>query len=204
MWIIDNGIGVFRKIKDTFGLANEQEAILELSKGKLTTNKAKHSGEGIFFTSRAFDVFFIESHGIAFTHNKETEHDVLFTNYDDINGTWIGMQLRNDSKRNLADVFNKFSGDDYGFDKTIIPIELARYGDENLISRSQAKRVMARVNLFKNVILDFKNVPQIGQAFADEIFRVFANEHPDIELAYINADTDVENMIKRAKSVRLD
>lgn len=202
--IMDDGVGVFRKIKNTFNLANEHEAILELSKGKLTTNKSKHSGEGIFFASRAVDMFILTSYGISFTHNEKIENDVLFMGKDNVEGTLVGMQLKNNSTRQLVDVFNKFSGDDYGFDKTIIPIELARYGDENLVSRSQAKRVMARVNLFKNVVLNFENVPLIGQAFSDEIFRVFANEHPDIELAYINANPDVENMIKRAKNVKLD
>ncbi len=198
MYIVDNGIGVFRKIKNKFNLSNEREAILELAKGKLTTNAAEHTGEGIFFTSRAFDVFFIESHGIFFTHNDTVDKDVLFEDIDDgLNGTVIYMEIKNDSNRLLSDIFDKFS-EDYGFDKTIIPIELARYGDENLVSRSQAKRVLTRVNLFKNVMFDFKNVPQIGQAFADEIFRVFAKSNPTIKLGYVNANEEIENMIKRA------
>jgi len=36
--------------------------------------------------------------------------------------------------------------------------------------------------MFKVVMLDFTNVRRLDQAFADEIFRVFANEHPGIEL----------------------
>ena len=62
---------------------------------------------------------------------------------------------------------------------------------------------MARIDLFKSVILDFKDVPYIGQAFADEIFRVFANEHPDIEILVLNANEEVAKMISRAKNVRL-
>lgn len=205
MYISDNGIGIFRKIKNKFNLLNEREAILELSKGKLTTNTERHSGEGIFFTSRAFDKFAIASHDIVFTHNDEVEHDVLFDNAPgNFDGTVIFMSLRNESERILKDVFDRFSGDDYGFDKTIIPIELARYGDDNLISRSQAKRVLTRIKLFKSVIFDFKNVPQIGQAFADEIFRVFVNANPNIELDYVNANQDVENMIKRARHSNID
>lgn len=204
MYIIDNGVGIFSKIKNKFNFANEHEAILELSKGKLTTNQTKHTGEGIFFTSRIFDRFFIASHGIVFTHNEKYNEDYLFTDFNNHEGTGVFMELSNDSDKKLSDIFDTFSGNDYGFDKTIIPIELARYGDENLVSRSQAKRVMARANLFKNVILDFENVPQIGQAFADEIFRVFANEHPEIELSYVNANENVEKMIKRAKQVRFD
>ena len=202
LYIIDNGIGIFRKLKNKFNLLNEHEAILELSKGKLTTDRTHHTGECIFFTSRAFDLFFIVSHGIAFTHNDKSKNytDVLFDNLNyDNTGTIVYMALNNDSARNLSDVFNMFSGDNYGFDKTVIPINLARYGDDNLVSRSQAKRVLDRVQLFKHVVFDFAGVPQIGQAFADEIFRVFHNANPNIELGYINANENVVNMIKRAQ-----
>ncbi len=202
MFIYDNGIGIFRNIKNKCGLLNEREAILELSKGKLTTDKKRHSGEGVFFTSRAFDGFYIFSYGIGFSHNRDI--DILAEdNIGDCPGTCVVMRIANNSDKILSDVFDSFSGDDYGFDKTIIPIELARYGDDNLVSRSQAKRVLMRANLFKSMVLDFENVPQIGQAFADEIFRVFVNEHPEIKLGYINANPDVEKMIKRAQSVNL-
>jgi len=62
---------------------------------------------------------------------------------------------------------------DFGFSKTHIPVFLAAYGEDNLISRSQAKRLLVRFERFKEIILDFENVESIGQAFADEIFRVF-------------------------------
>ena len=154
------------------------------------------------FDKAKFDLFFIVSHGIAFTHNDKAKNypDVLFDNLNyDNSGTIVYMMLNNDSVRNLSDVFNMFAGDDYGFDKTVIPINLARYGDDNLVSRSQAKRVLARVQLFKHVVFDFAGIPQIGQAFADEIFRVFHNANPNIELEYINANENVINMIKRAQ-----
>lgn len=48
-----------------------------------------------------------------------------------------------------------------------------------LDSRSQAKRLLARVDKFKKVIFDFDDVEPIGQAFADEVFCVFAKQHID-------------------------
>ncbi len=47
-WIIDNGIGIFTKIQRDFNLADKNQAILELAKGKLTSDPSQHSGEGIF------------------------------------------------------------------------------------------------------------------------------------------------------------
>jgi len=65
--IFDDGIGIFRKIQQALSLPDERHAILELSKGKFTTDPSKHSGEGIFFTSRMFDKFDILSGGLYFT-----------------------------------------------------------------------------------------------------------------------------------------
>jgi uncharacterized protein (DUF1330 family) len=97
-------------------------------------------------------------------------------------------------------VGRRFAGadQDYGFTRTHVPVALARYGTENLISRSQAKRLLARFDRFKEVILDFKDVPMIGQAFADEVFRVFPNQHPHTRLHSIHAVPEVERMIRRA------
>jgi hypothetical protein len=39
-------------------------------------------------------------------------------------------------------------------------------------------------------------IHQIGQGFADEIFRVFRNNYPEIELIPINCTTAVSNMIR--------
>lgn len=81
-------------------------------------------------------------------------------------------------------------------------VKLAQYGNDQLISRSQAKRLLARVELFKIVIFDFSGVDFIGQAFADEIFRVFAIQHPEVELTAVHANNKVKQMIERAKEHR--
>ena len=73
---------------------------------------------------------------------------------------------------------------------------------ESLLSRSQAKRLMSRFDRFLEVVLDFDGVKQIEQAFADQIFRIFNNKHPNVRLSIINATRDVNNMIKRVQSNR--
>jgi uncharacterized protein (DUF1330 family) len=117
------------------------------------------------------------------------------------NGTWVCMELNNHTARTTKKVFDEYSsGDDYEFNKTVVPVKLAKYGADELVSRSQAKRLLARVELFKKVVFDFKDVDTVGQAFADQIFRVFANNHVDIELIPINFSKEVKDMIARAKS----
>ena len=76
--------------------------------------------------------------------------------------------------------------------------ELAQYGTDPLISRSHAKRILACLESFAEAILDFSGVDSIGQAFADEIFRVFARAHPGVKLTPIHANEEVNRMIRRA------
>ena len=201
MCISDDGVGIFRKIQAALNLLDERHAVLELAKGKFTTDPKNHSGEGIFFTSRMFDSFDIVSGGVVFRHDYGTPVDWIHEADESHNGTFVFMTLNNHTSRTTTKIFNQFtSQDDFTFSKTIVPVKLAKYGDDNLISRSQAKRLLARVELFKVVIFDFKEVPTIGQAFADEIFRVFANEHPNIALHVRNQNSEVKRMIDRVKS----
>lgn len=194
MEIADDGVGIFNKIQRQYDLEDPLHAILELSKGKLTTNPASHSGEGIFFTSRMFDSFRIGSGNLFFGHKTQ---DLFFETNQNIKGTIVTMEISPISKRTTKSIFDKFisNQDDYGFDKTIVPVELARYGNENLISRSQAKRLLTRLEKFKTVAFDFENVKYVGRAFTDEIYRVFANSHPNITIVTINDNKSIRQLI---------
>lgn len=201
--IADDGIGIFRKITRALDLPDERLALLELSKGKLTTDPRRHSGEGIFFTSRMFDSFRIASEGLVFDHDADYDKDLL-DDGDAAAGTRVAMQIATDSSRTAKSVIDQYSSgpEDYSFAKTVVPVRLAKVGDENLVSRSQAKRLLQRVDRFRCVVLDFAEVAGIGQAFADEIFRVFANEHPEVELVPVHACAEVQKMIRRAEVLR--
>jgi len=203
MLMLDNGFGIFKKIQTTLNLLDERHALFELSKGKLTTDPKRHSGEGIFFTSRIFDSYDILSGGVYFSHKFGHPEDWILERDAFELGTGVWMKLHNHTSRSVKKIFDQYApGDDYGFNKTVVPVNLARYGSDKLISRSQAKRLLARVELFKIVIFDFTDVDFIGQAFADEIFRVFAAEHSNMELTFIHANVEVRRMIERAKLVR--
>jgi len=199
MTISDDGVGIFKKIQNRMHLLDERHAILELSKGKLTTDPARHTGEGIFFTSRMFDSFDILSGGVSFSHSENDANDWVRDNPEFQAGTTVWMRLRNHSTRTTKKVFDEYvSGEDYDFSRTVVPVVLAQYVADPLISRSQAKRVLSRVELFRTVVFDFSEVDSIGQAFADEIFRVFAKAHPRIDLQVIHANAAVRKMISRA------
>lgn len=199
MLVSDDGIGIFKKIQIAMGLLDERHSVLELAKGKLTTDPKRHSGEGVFFTSRMFDSFDILSGGVYFSHTFGDEEDWILE-ASAYGGTHVWMKIDNHTSRTAKKVFDRFSGgEDYGFTKTVVPVKLAQYGEDKLISRSQAKRLLTRVELFRTVLFDFTEVESIGQAFADEIFRVFALQHPEIDLVPIKANSAVKRMIERTK-----
>jgi anti-sigma regulatory factor (Ser/Thr protein kinase) len=195
--VSDNGVGIFNKIQKKYGLDDPLHAILELSKGKLTTEPEHHTGEGIFFTSRMFDLFVILSGRLGFAYKNGVD---LLTDIDeDLAGTSVEMEISPRSKTTTSKVFNEFAPE-YGFDKTVVPVKLARYGNENLVSRSQARRLLARLERFKNVMLDFKDVRQIGRAFADEIFRVFAGAHPGTRIMPFNHNKAIGKLIREIRT----
>ena len=200
MLILDDGVGIFRKIQRERGLLDERHAIFELWKGKLTTDPQRHTGEGIFFTSRMFDAFDILSGGVFLAHELGRQEDWILERPAQDSGTAVFLRLDNDTPRTTREVFDQFTGgeDEPAFNKTVVPVRLAQYGNDRLISRSQAKRVLARIDLFSTVLLDFESVPAIGGAFADEVFRVFRRDHPDVSIVPINCSPDVKRMIERA------
>ncbi len=198
-WVADDGIGIFTKLQKELNLEDKNHAILELAKGKLTTDPSRHSGEGIFFTSRMFDEFSIWSEDTVFRgHDNDDWLFIDRPNY--LTGTIVSMRIERGSKRTMKEVFDRFTpeldSEDFGFHKTIVPVKLLQYEGESLVSRSQAKRLIARFDQFKEVILDFKGVKIIGQPFADEVFRIFHMAHPDIHLHPLNTNEDIDRMIK--------
>ncbi len=196
--IIDRGIGIFQKIQNDFDLPDPRSALLELSKGKLTSDEKRHAGQGIFFTSRMFDEFSISSGDLHYGRTRISDDDWLIETQDisePFRGTLVSMSIATNAQWTTREVFDKYQGSDISFRKAHVPVKLGKYPGEQLVSRSQAKRVLARFDQFSEVMLDFDGVDDIGQPFADELFRVFPWNHPDIEIVVINANENVRSMI---------
>ena len=197
--VSDNGIGIFNKIQRDLKLDDPRHALLELTKGKLTTDPKGHTGEGIFFTSRMFDSCSIFSGDLYFGASVGKNDWLIETETRaPLAGTLVAMRIRRDSQRTVKEIFDKYSGQpDFDFSRTHVPVKLARYGDELLVSRSQARRILARFEKFREVFLDFSGVATIGHSFADEIFRVFTNEHPSVKIIAVNTSVDVRDTISK-------
>ena len=195
--IIDNGIGIFKKIQNALKLESERESILHLSKGKFTTDPSRHTGQGIFFTSRMVGKFSIFSDDLFYLF-EENEWFMSNEKSEQIgNGTVIGMQIPLNTAIMPKDILDQYSDVETGFHTTKVAVALSSNPNDPHNSRSQAKRLTAGLEKFTDIVLDFKNIEEVGQAFVDEVFRVFKNSNPRITIEYINANPAVDSMIKR-------
>lgn len=192
VYLWDNGVGIFDKIKKHFNLPSLDEAICELVKGKLTTDSQNHSGEGIFFTSKLMDRFHIISGKKIFTTDKYEDERITTTKEEITSGTMVIMTLSNFSHKNASEVFDAYSDADDGFTKT--KIMLKNIFPDAPVSRSQAKRVCNRLDKFKEVVIDFDGLQWMGQGFAHQVFVVFKNQNPDIKIIPVNMNEAVTKM----------
>jgi anti-sigma regulatory factor (Ser/Thr protein kinase) len=199
--IVDDGTGIFDRLARDCRLGGRHEAVLELAKGALTAGGAGHAGQGIFFTARLFDVFTIVSGGLAFTVRRKSGGGHAFhvgPKAPDQKGTSVQMEIGTDASQTIAQTAAAHLGDAQDVSRMTIPLVLAHDGGENLISRAQARRVMARAESVTEVVLDFSGVAEIGRQFADEIFRAWAAAHPHVDLHATHASREVAVMIRQA------
>lgn len=201
--IADDGDGLFYNIQAKFHLKDEQDAALRLAEGEMTADPEDQSGMDIISSSWMTNHFTIISGNITFAHQYGIAWDwALSMSEEKKNGTVVSMIIENDTSRTMSQVFNDYSIPAIAsntFSKTCIPVRLAKFSTETLFSRSQARRVLARVERFNFAVLDFLGVKKIGPAFADQIFRVFSSEHPEIQLLHCNTNKQVEAVIQEAK-----
>ncbi len=193
--IRDRGYGIFKRIKDSFSLGSIEEAVEHLLKGKQTSAPAAHSGQGIFFTSKIGDRLSIRSESYELTFDN-LKNDIHLSSTRPIHGTLVAFKVRKQTRRRLDDLFRQYTNEEFDFDRTKYPILILK--QTGCISRSQARRWTAGMEKFDRIILNFERVNELGQGFADEIFRVFKNRHPNVVLEPIQMNKAVEFMVRRA------
>jgi len=196
--IRDPGIGVFHSIASKLRLEGEPAALVELLKGRTTTMREAHTGEGIFFTSRVADRFVLRSHRIQVEWSR-IKDDVFVSNPRFLKGTRVSFAIQRSSRLRLEEIFGEFAPEEYDFQfqKTKVLVGLLQ---RDYVSRSEARRLIANLEKFSEIVLDFRDVKSVGQGFADEVFRVFAQRHPAIRIATQNTNPAVDAMIRHARS----
>jgi hypothetical protein len=195
--VADRGIGIFNNIMKKKRLGTTIEAIQDLLKGKETTEPAAHSGEGIFFTSKIADLLTIKSFEKKLVFDNARQ-DIYVKDVKPVRGTRVDFVLGLRSKKKLVDLFDKYTDESFQFSKTEVKVKLY-HQDVDYVSRSQARRILTGLEKFKTIELDFKDVTTIGQAFADEVFRIWQAQHKDVKFVIKDANENAMIMIKRAQ-----
>jgi STAS-like domain of unknown function (DUF4325) len=101
-----------------------------------------------------------------------------------------------DNARDLTEVFAEYPRDLESC-RTRTVMRLFAIGTE-VVSRSQARSLVSGLERFREVVLDFGGVELAGQGFADEVFRVWARQHPEVALIPIAMSPPVAFMVERA------
>ena len=197
--IIDEGRGALANLRRTLRLPSELDALAQLSKGKLTTLPAGHTGEGIFFTSKVADRFTLES-GTLRWEVDNVRDDLGVGEVPRRRGTRIRFEAATRVRRKLAEVFAAFT-DGLEFAKTRVVIKLFAIGTR-FVSRSEARRVAVGLDRFREVVFDYRGVDEVGQGFVDELYRVWAAAHPDIKLTSVGANDAVAFMLRRGGAAK--
>jgi anti-sigma regulatory factor (Ser/Thr protein kinase) len=197
--VADDGIGVFHRVCKDFGYETAHDAIVQLEKGKLTSDPSRHSGEGLFFSSKAVSRFRLESGGVAWIVDNIIGDSAVAPS-DVTSGTRVVMQVVRGRTPQLPKVFAAYTDPEtLRFMKTRATVKLSAFGS-SLISRSEAKRVTERLAEFESAVLDFSGVEVVGQGFCDEVFRIFASAHPEIRLEPVGMNEAVTFMVARAQA----
>ncbi|MGH7895755.1 MAG: STAS-like domain-containing protein [Candidatus Binatia bacterium] len=195
----DDGVGVFRRVCEEFGFGSPHEAIVQLEQGKLTSDPARHSGEGLFFSSKAVARFRLESQGVAWIVDNLVSDSAIGPS-DARRGTRVVLTVVDGRTPRLEDVFRAYTDpESLEFVRTRTTVKLAAVGT-GLVSRSEARRLTARLAEFERVTLDFSGVEVVGQGFCDEVFRVFAREHPEVAIEPVGMSEAVAFMVARARA----
>ena len=201
--VSDDGCGVFDRICEAFRLPDAQHAMLELSKGRLTSQPEAHTGRGLFFSSQLADVFDIHANSTAF-HRRAWEPGGWKKGSKPLprQGSSIYMAIALDTTRTLDQVLEAWSLDGSGvdFDRTVINLQMLAGPGQPLDSRAQARRVAARLETFQRAELSFEGVVDVGHAFTDELFRVFARAHKNVELRPTNMTPRIAALVKQAQT----
>lgn len=201
--VSDDGRGLFDKIREGFEIEDPAMAMLELSKGKLTSAPDRHTGRGLYFTSRLADVFDLHANAVAFQHREWDPRSWKQTRaVKQQQGSAIYLAISLDTTRTLDEVMRSASLDtqNYSIERTTLPLRLIVNEETGLESRAQARRVASRLTEFKQAELDFTGIDHIGQGFADELFRVFGRNQTQVQLLVKNAAPQVTAMIDLARA----
>ncbi len=203
--VSDDGRGIFDAIGASHQITDPAQAMLALAKGKLSTQPDSHNGRGLFFTARLADVIDLHANDQAFQQRDWQREQWHRTRPACRQGSAVYVAICMDTERRLDAVLRRYSldGQGYGFDRTVVPLQLLSGPQLALASRAQARRVALHLQRFRRVELDFAGLAEVGHGFADELLRVFQHQHPEVDLVPVNMSPQVAALVRSVQAPAL-
>ncbi|MBL8341929.1 MAG: DUF4325 domain-containing protein [Rubrivivax sp.] len=206
--VSDDGCGLFTRIASCFAIDEPDLAMLELSKGKLTTAPDAHSGHGLFFSAQLADVIDVHANGVGYQRRAwepgRWHAAPRRAGAATRTGTSVYLAIQLETTRTLDGVLqaHSASGTGYDFARTRVPLALlcGREADAALLSRAEARRAAHRLAGFAQADIDFAGVAHLGHGFADELFRVLPRLHPQLALNPVGMAPQVAAMIDAVRA----
>lgn len=205
--IIDNGVGLFSHLRQRLGLDSTDEAAKRLSQGKLPpmpdARTGSGKGVGIFFCAHAARRFEVESNGYRFLVDNQTGNAAA-ASAPPRAGTRVRFDGELSPRQTLSNLLGPprppGSPDPRRPPAPPHPARVVVTLGTRFISRTEAQKLLNRLARYQTVVLDFKEVREIGPGFADEVFRVWPHHHPGVTLQPINMSPGVSVVVDHARA----
>jgi len=137
--VADDGIGAFESVQKARALSSLVEAAAELTKGKVTSMPSHHTGEGIFFTSKAAARFALAANHLQLVVDAPRD-DIAVLEDGFAQGTRVEVRIARPPRRTLQEVFEAYT-ENFVFTKTRTVVKLFGLG-RDFVSRSEARRLL--------------------------------------------------------------
>jgi hypothetical protein len=184
----DDGCGLFRKVHDDLGLEDPDQAPLELAKGG--------AGSSLLLAARAAGAFALTANGLRLERRPAREGWALSA-APARPGTALELTLPLLGGRSLEAVRAEHRAPGGGdFSRTRVPVELLPGAAAGLAGRAQATRLMAGLERYREVWLDWRGVPALDTEAAATIHREWPAAHPGCRLHHLKAAPAVEAAIQ--------
>ena len=72
---------------------------------------------------------------------------------------------------------------------------------EPFMTRAQARSIIEGKDGCFHLILDYTNIQEIGEDFADEIYNIFAKKNPQVRIKSENMSKKVRKIIEKASKM---
>ena len=121
--------------------------------------------------------------------------DIYTGEQSSLKGTEVYFSIKRKTRKSLKAIFDEYAPEEYEyrFNRTRVYIKLSQ---KSYMSRSEGKRLVTGLEKFREVVFDFKGVASIGQAFCDEVFRIYPMNNKNIAISVEHANPVIMQMLK--------